>query len=82
MRQSQEVPDGMVGEACPMPTPKSNDERSAVEAMLGMKRIAVVGISNDPFRPSRYVSEYLAERGCSCEDPAQGAGDGHASQSG
>ena len=46
-----------------MPTPKSNDERSAVEAMLGMKRIAVVGISNDPFRPSRYVSEYLDERG-------------------
>src|SRR5438128_360389 len=53
----------MTGEACPLPTTPAPAEITAIEKMLDAKTIAVVGISNDPFRPSRYVSEYLAEHG-------------------
>ncbi len=34
-----------------------------IETILGYKNIAVVGISDDPTRPSHYVAGFLAEHG-------------------
>jgi hypothetical protein len=53
----------MTYEACPIPSDPTTDEQSALEKLLGSKRIAVVGISTDPTRPSYYVSEYLQKQG-------------------
>lgn len=53
----------MTYEACPIPNDPTADEQTAAEALLGSKRIAVVGISTDPTRPSHYVSEYLQKQG-------------------
>ena len=51
------------GMACPMPRDAGGDEADAMSRMLAAKRIAVVGMSDDPAKPSNYVSAYLAERG-------------------
>jgi uncharacterized protein len=53
----------MPGEACPFPTPQTTDEREIIRQLLDAKRIAVIGISDDPNRPSHYVSEYLISAG-------------------
>lgn len=50
-------------EACPMPTPPGPDEKAAMERMLAGKRIAVVGLSSDPSRPSYEVAGFLASIG-------------------
>ena len=34
-----------------------------IEAILGMRRIAVVGLSSDPYKPSHGVSKYLQRAG-------------------
>ena len=42
------------------------NEPEAIEAMLGSgtgRTIAVVGLSEDPARPSHYVSEYMQQHG-------------------
>jgi predicted CoA-binding protein len=46
-------------EACPLPTPASHDEESEIQAMLQMKRIAIVGLSDDPSRASFEIASYL-----------------------
>jgi predicted CoA-binding protein len=54
----------MSGEACPLPTdPSDADERSAIERMLAATRIAIVGLSDDPSRPSHGVARYLLAQG-------------------
>ena len=41
--------EGSEGESCPMPsTPEAGSEAAAVRRMLAGKRIAVVGLSDDP----------------------------------
>ena len=50
-------------EACPLTGPAKGSEQEAVKAMLGMRRIAVVGMSNDPNRAGNYVPQALMERG-------------------
>ena len=47
------------GMACPMPRAAGDDEAGAMSRMLAAKRIAVVGLSDDPAKPSNYVSAYL-----------------------
>ena len=51
------------GDACPMPTTPSEDEDVVIRRMLAGKRIAVVGLSDDPSRPSYGVSKYMKDRG-------------------
>ena len=52
-----------VGEACPMPSNPGADQAAAVRRMLGAKRVAVVGLSDDPSRASYGVASYLRSVG-------------------
>ena len=49
----------MSGEACPLPTQPSEREEQVIRRLLGARRIAVVGASDDPARAGNYVPEYL-----------------------
>ena len=49
----------MSDEACPLPTGYRGSEADAVRRMVQAKRIAVVGLSDDPSRPSYDVASYL-----------------------
>ncbi|HEX8915571.1 MAG TPA: CoA-binding protein [Humisphaera sp.] len=51
------------GEACKLPTPAPADEEAAVRRMLAGRRIAVVGLSTDPYRASHDVASYLRQAG-------------------
>lgn len=51
------------GEACQLPTRGGDDDEAAVGRMLAGKRIAVVGLSDDPYRPSYGVADYLRSAG-------------------
>ena len=53
----------MPDDACPLPTQPSDDEASVIRRMLAGKRIAVVGLSDDPNRPSHDVATYLQSAG-------------------
>jgi predicted CoA-binding protein len=53
----------MSGEACPMPIPPTADEETIIRHLLQAHRIAVVGLADDPSRPSHYVSEYMMASG-------------------
>ncbi|MDB5172768.1 MAG: CoA-binding protein [Phycisphaerales bacterium] len=47
---------------CPLPD-RSKGPEDAVQRMLGARRIAVVGLSDDPSRPSHGVASYLRSAG-------------------
>ena len=53
----------MPNESCPIPTPSPADEAAAIARMLKAKRIAVVGLSDDPMRASFGVADYLRSHG-------------------
>ena len=53
----------MPDDACPLPTAPSADERTPIARMLAARRIAVVGLSDDPSRASYGVAEYLRSVG-------------------
>ncbi len=53
----------MPGQACPMPNPNDTDDEPLILQLLGAKRIAVVGMTDDPSRPSHYVPAYLIAQG-------------------
>ncbi len=53
----------MNNEACPLPAQPLEEERAVIERMLAARRIAVVGLSADPIKPSHYVARYLQEQG-------------------
>ena len=50
-------------DACPLPGDLPDDEAAAIRRMLAGKRIAVVGLSDDPSRPSYDVARYLMSVG-------------------
>ena len=50
-------------EQCPLPLRTPGAESSAVDRMLKAKRIVVVGMSDDPDRPSHGIGGYLAAHG-------------------
>src|SRR4051812_39300161 len=51
------------GEACPLPSSPEDAEAAAVRRMLAGRRIAVVGLSDDPSRASYGVAQYLRSVG-------------------
>jgi predicted CoA-binding protein len=53
----------MPDDACPLPTRPPDDEAAVIRRMLSGKRIAVVGLSDDPYRPSHDVAQYLVSVG-------------------
>jgi predicted CoA-binding protein len=53
----------MAEDACPLPTNPAAREADAVRRMLAGKRIAVVGLSDDPSRASHGVASYLQSVG-------------------
>lgn len=54
----------MPEDACPLPfEPEEKAEADAIRRMLAAKRIAVVGLSDDPSRPSYGVAAYLRSAG-------------------
>src|SRR5215218_10476644 len=50
-------------DACPLPGDLPDDEAAVIRRMLAGKRIAVVGLSDDPSRPSYDVASYLRSVG-------------------
>lgn len=50
-------------ESCPLPLRTPDAESAAVDRMLVAKRVAVVGMSDDPSRPSHGIGGYLASHG-------------------
>ena len=53
----------MLNDACPLPSPSSRSEREVIERLLKLKRIAVVGASDDEMRPGHYVPAYMIDHG-------------------
>ena len=53
----------MSDEACPLPRLARDEERAIIERLLRAQRIAVVGLSDDPSRPSHGVARYLMDVG-------------------
>lgn len=53
----------MSGESCPLPSGPADPDAAAVRRMLRARRIAVVGLSDDPSRPSFGVASYLLAAG-------------------
>ena len=53
----------MPEEACPLPTNPGGREADVVRRLLAAKRVAVVGLSDDPSRASHGVASYLASVG-------------------
>ncbi len=53
----------MSDEACPMPSRGQGSDAEAIARMLGAGRIAVVGLSDDPNRPSYQIASYLKSEG-------------------
>src|SRR5687767_6558333 len=50
-------------DACPLPTGDKGSDADAVRRMLAGRRVAVVGLSDDPSRPSYDVASYLKSVG-------------------
>ena len=50
-------------DACPIPTDPSDTESAVIRRLLAAKRIAVVGLSDDPSRPSYDVAMSLRAAG-------------------
>ena len=50
-------------ESCPLPLRSPGAESSAIDRMLKAKRVAVVGMSDDPSRPSHGIGGYLMSHG-------------------
>jgi uncharacterized protein len=53
----------MTGESCPLPSDERDPDARAIARMLQARRIAVVGLSDDPSRPSFGVASYLISVG-------------------
>src|SRR5688500_4471097 len=50
-------------DACPLPKKPADDEGSIIRRLLRAQRIAIVGLSDDPSRPSHEIGEYLIAQG-------------------
>lgn len=53
----------MTDSAPPVPAPDAPDDATMAALLRGMKRVAVVGVSPNPVRPSYFVARYLELKG-------------------
>jgi predicted CoA-binding protein len=53
----------MPADACPLPAPLDSDEIATISRLLKAQRIAIVGLSDDPSRPSHEIATYLISVG-------------------
>src|SRR3954451_4512781 len=53
----------MTSEYCPLPSRSPGAESAAIDRMLKAKRVAVVGLSDSPDRPSHGIAGYLIDHG-------------------
>lgn len=53
----------MEGESCRLPSDKDDSESAAIRRMLAARRVAIVGLSDDPARPSFGIASYLISVG-------------------
>ncbi len=53
----------MEEQACRLPGSISDDQATVIGRMLQARRIAIVGLSDDPYRPSHGVGKYLQSAG-------------------
>lgn len=53
----------MSGESCPLPSGPADPDAAPIERMIRAHRIVVVGLSDDPSRPSFGVASYLLAAG-------------------
>lgn len=53
----------MTDDACTLPARDGDSEFQLVQRLLDARRIAVVGLSDDPSRPSNEVSRYMLSAG-------------------
>lgn len=53
----------MSGDSCPLPSDKGSVDSGPIARMLSARRIAVVGLSDDPMRPSYSIARYLMSVG-------------------
>lgn len=51
------------GDACPLPSPSEGTDAAAIARMLNTSRVAIVGLSDDPSRPSYRIAAYLMQQG-------------------
>jgi uncharacterized protein len=52
-----------MNEACPLPGQSDAGEHEVIRRLINARRIAVIGVSPDPSRPSHYVTEYMQSVG-------------------
>jgi uncharacterized protein len=53
----------MPQDACTLPARDDHDDATIIRRLLALNRIAVVGLSDHPSRPSYYVSSYMMGQG-------------------
>jgi predicted CoA-binding protein len=53
----------MPDESCPLPTDRSSDGPDVIDRLLAAQRIAIVGLSDDPAKPSHEIGSYLLSVG-------------------
>jgi predicted CoA-binding protein len=53
----------MTDNACPIPLPPDDAEQRILRRLLSLRTIAIVGLSDDPARPSHDVAQFLLEHG-------------------
>lgn len=52
-----------MSQACPLPAAPRGDETEVIDRLLRARRIAIVGLSDDPSRPSHEIGQYLLSVG-------------------
>lgn len=53
----------MEGQSCPLPSNPGDAESTSIRRMLAAHRVAIVGLSDDPSRPSFGIASYLISVG-------------------
>jgi uncharacterized protein len=53
----------MANDSCPLPSTPGDSDTLMIARMLQSRRIAIIGASDDPMRPSHNIGQYLKSQG-------------------